>query len=607
MHSTLRSKLLWLMTARAVVVTLLLGSAILAQIKSPGSLPIDPFSFLIAVTYGLTVVYSLLLKKIEQYPWIVDVQLACDALIVSAMVYTTGGIVSYFSTLYTLPIIAASTIRSRRGGIMVGVLSAGMYIGLVLAQYSGVSPASIVTELDLLPPWRIALFSVGLNVFGFVAVATLSGYLAEGLRRAGAQLQQASNQIADLQAFSQHVIDSLASGLATTDLKGRIITFNRAAEAITGVPAASAVGQPVAHVLQWPDSLDGFFDRQADERTLPRIEFDLTRTDGRRIELGLSTAILRTPRVPSVRSGQAPSAGAGPGVSTSSEKAPSTGSRQDDSATPGPGETGFVFTFRDVTDARREERAARMQQRLAAVGEMAAGIAHEIRNPLASMSGSIQILRHELPLTGDQAQLMDIVIRESDRLNDTIRSFLAYARPQRHAASPVDVRGTVTDTAALLQNSPERLPSHDVVVDVPGDPVVCLADGAQIRQVIWNLASNALRAMPDGGVLRMTVSADDEDTENAHLTIAVRDEGVGIAPGDLDGILQPFRGGFAGGTGLGLSIVHRIVSDYGGELQVNSLPGQGTTVSVKLPLVSSQLPAPTFQREPDGEGQLAGS
>ena len=138
--TTLRSKLLWLMTARAVVVTLLLGSAILAQIKSPGSLPIDPFSFLIAVTYGLTVVYSLLLKKIEQYPWIVDVQLACDALIVSAIVYTTGGIVSYFSTLYTLPIIAASTIRSRRGGIMVGALSAGMYIGLVLAQYAGVSP-----------------------------------------------------------------------------------------------------------------------------------------------------------------------------------------------------------------------------------------------------------------------------------------------------------------------------------------------------------------------------------------------------------------------------------------------------------------------------------
>ena len=254
-----------------------------------------------------------------------------------------------------------------------------------------------------------------------------------------------------------------------------------------------------------------------------------------------------------------------------------------------------MFTFRDVTEARREEREARMQQRLAAVGEMAAGIAHEIRNPLASMSGSIQILRHELPLSGDQAQLMDIVIRESERLNDTIRSFLAYARPQRQATARVDVRGTVTDTAALIQNSPERLPAHEVVVDVPEEPVLCLADEAQIRQVVWNLASNALRAMPKGGVLRMTVTAHDGRSGDAHLTIAVRDDGVGIAPAELDGILQPFRGGFAGGTGLGLSIVHRIVSDYGGELQVDSAPGRGTTVAVTLPRVGSQLPAASCQ------------
>ena len=143
---------------------------------------------------------------------------------------------------------------------------------------------------------------------------------------------------------------------------------------------------------------------------------------------------------------------------------------------------------------RRGARSARplIQQRLAAVGEMAAGIAHEIRNPLASMSGSIQILRQELPLTGEQAQLMDIVIRESDRLNETIRSFLAYARPQRQPATRVDVRGLVTDTATLLQNSPERLPGHTVLVDVPPEPVCCLADAAQIRQIVWNLASNGV-------------------------------------------------------------------------------------------------------------------
>ena len=260
------------MTSRAVVVTLLLGSAILAQIKSPGSLPIDPFFFVIALTYGLTAVYSLLLKKVGQHPWIVDVQLACDVLTVSALVYMTSGIVSYFSTLYTLPIIAASTIRSRRGGAMFGVLSSAIYAGLVLAQYTGAGPAPLVPGLEALPPQKIAFFNVGLNVFGFLAVAALSGYLAEGLRRADAQLEQASNQLADLQAFSQHVIDSLASGLATTDVDGRIITFNRAAETIVGVDAAAAIGQSIARVLQWPGKISALFGPDGAQRPLPRVE-----------------------------------------------------------------------------------------------------------------------------------------------------------------------------------------------------------------------------------------------------------------------------------------------------------------------------------------------
>jgi two-component system sensor histidine kinase PilS (NtrC family) len=548
----IRRTLVWLLTARVAVVTLLLGSAILVQLKAPGTLPVDPFFFLIALTYGLTAVYILLLKQAEQRPWLIDVQLAGDALIVSAMVWLSGGILSYFSTLYTLPIIAASAVRSRRGGLTVGVVSALVYATLAGAQYAHWWPSGLGPGVAALPPARIALFTVGLNVFGFLAVALLSGYLAEGQRRADARLQQASTQLADLQAFSQHVIDSLGSGLATSDLAGRIITFNRAAEAITGMTAAEVVERPIAQMLRWPEALNAVFapvepaaDGSAPQRQLPRAEFELVRPDGRKIDVGLSTAVLRTPR----------------------------------------GDIGFVFTFRDVTDARREEREARLQQRLAAVGEMAAGIAHEIRNPLASMSGSIQILRQELPLTGEQSLLMDIVIRESERLNDTIRSFLAYARPQRQAASRVDVRQLVTDTATLLRNSPERLPTHAVRVHVPATPVCCLADESQIRQVVWNLASNALRAMPAGGVMRMTVEAHPEGGERGYLTIAVKDDGVGIPAAELDAILHPFRGAFVGGTGLGLSIVHRIVSDYGGEVQVSSEVNIGTIVTVKLPLL----------------------
>jgi two-component system sensor histidine kinase PilS (NtrC family) len=215
---------------------------------------------------------------------------------------------------------------------------------------------------------------------------------------------------------------------------------------------------------------------------------------------------------------------------------------------------------------------------------MAAGIAHEIRNPLASMSGSLQILRQELPLSDEQSQLMDIVLRESDRLNETIRSFLAYARPQRNASTTIDVRQIVTDAATLLQNSPELLEGHAVRCDVPPEPVWCFADEAQIRQIVWNLATNGLRAMSDGGTLTLSARHADPEPDSPDMVIlSVSDEGIGIDADELDGILQPFHGGFARGTGLGLSIVHRIVSDYGGQLLMSSARGKGTTVTVRLP------------------------
>jgi two-component system sensor histidine kinase PilS (NtrC family) len=389
-----------------------------------------------------------------------------------------------------------------------------------------------------------------------MAVAALSGYLAERLRRTGAALEHTSNQLADLRAFSEHVISSLTSGLATTDIDGHILSFNKAAEAITGATLEQALNRPAMEILQLPSEFVGMFGSTDKRPRLPRVEYVFKCPDGQEIEMGISTAILRTPR----------------------------------------GEVGFVFTFQDVTEARRRDREARVQQRLAAVGEMAAGIAHEIRNPLASMSGSMQILRQELPLSDEQAQLMDIVLRESDRLNETIRSFLAYARPQRNASTKLDVRQLVSDAATLLQNSPELLPMHAIRCQVPPTPVWCLADEAQIRQIVWNLATNGLRAMPEGGALTLIAASHDADGEQpAWVTIAVSDEGIGIAPDELDGILQPFRGGFARGTGLGLSIVHRIVSDYGGELQVTSQRGRGTTVTVKLP--AAEQPAPNIPLE----------
>ncbi|HXG55704.1 MAG TPA: ATP-binding protein [Vicinamibacterales bacterium] len=544
MLSTLRRKLLWLIAGRAAVVTLLLGSAPLIRVTAPAEGSVDPFYGLIGLTYALTVGYAFALKYTERHRWLIDVQLAVDAVTVSAIVYLTGGVASYFSSLYTLPIIAASTVESRRGGMMVGILSCLLYAGLVVAQYLDI-PGFDVASGFALPPKRLALYTVGLNLFGFAAVASLSGYLAEGLRQADVRLRRASDQIEDLQAFSRHVIDSLTSGLATTDIDGRILTFNRAATLITGTPGGEAVGALAVDVLSLPVEFHGLFGALAARPLLPRMEFPFRRTDERQIELGLSTAPLMTPR----------------------------------------GEAGFLLTFQDVTEARKLERDARTQQRLAAVGEMAAGIAHEIRNPLASMAGSIQILRQELPLTTDQSQLMDIVLRESERLNETIHSFLAYARPQRQTTARIDVRRVITDAARLLENSPELNAAHDIAVEVPPRSVWLEADEGQLRQIVWNLATNGLRAMPDGGRLTLSIRVPPAVDGTGEVILAVHDQGTGIAPEDIDGIFQPFRAGFERGTGLGLSIVQRIVAEYGGAIEVTSERGAGSGVLVRFPAV----------------------
>jgi two-component system, NtrC family, sensor histidine kinase PilS len=554
MEETFRRKLLWLISIRAGTVTVLLGSAILVQLNAPDRLPVGPFFFLIGLTYALTVVYTLTLRFAERHRWLVDLQLASDALLVSALIFLTGGVGSYFSSLYALPIVGASILQYRRGGLLVGLLSALMYAAILAAQYSGWYDLLGPRWLDptpVLPPVRVAWFTLGLNLFGFLGVALLSGYLAEGLRRADARLERASSQLADLQAFNQHIINSLTSGLATTDTHGRLLTLNRAAEAILGRPAREALGRRVADVLQLPAEFDGSLAHGLEAAPSRRLDYAYAGPDGRRLEMGLSAAPLLTPS----------------------------------------GRAGFLYTFQDVTDIRRQDREARTQQRLAAVGEMAAGMAHEIRNPLASMSGSIQILRQELPLTQEQAQLMDIVLRESERLNDTIRSFLTYARPQRLAASRLDVRQVLSDAARLLRHGAEAGEHHVIEIHVPPGGVWYRADEGQIRQIVWNLATNSLRAMPSGGRLRLAAEVDAESAEAADpgIVLSVSDEGVGIPPEELDGIFQPFRGAFARGSGLGLAIVHRLVSDYGGEIQVASEPNRGTTVRVRLPAVAAEL------------------
>ncbi len=548
MNADFRRRVSWLIAARLVVSTTLLGWAVLMQIRAPG-VENRPFYWLIALTYGLSVVYGVTLRFVARRQWLVDVQLACDALIITTFIALTGGISSDFSSLYFLPIIAAGSLQFRRGALTVALFSGLVYLAVVVLQYQDMLMAPAWLHPSARPPAvRVAIYTSVINLFAFFAVAFLAGSLAEGVRVAGARLERASTEIANLQAMNEHVINSLASGVVTTDYGGRVITFNHAAEQITGHAVTEAIGRNVGEVLQLPQEFLTSLDADLGDAESRRADYGYRTAQATTIDIGLTANHLLTPSGPA----------------------------------------GFLFNFQDVTKVRKLEREARMQHRLAAVGEMAAGIAHEIRNPLASISGSIQVLRKEVELNDEQGQLMDIVLRESERLNNIIRSFLDYARPRRFAISRLDVARIVRDAAVLLRNSGDVTEGHVIELDVPPGEMWYEADEGQIRQIIWNLATNGLRAMPDGGRLRLSVATEAPvggvpPADAGHLVVTVEDQGVGIPPEELDNIFQPFHGSFAKGSGLGLAIVHRIVNDYRGEIQVTSKPGAGTTVRVRLP------------------------
>lgn len=546
MDRTLRRRLAVHIAVRLLVATVLLGAAVIVSLRNPGALPINPFFFLVGLTYAVSLGFIGSLRFVERLPWLTDVHFAIDSIVVSAAVMMTGGVESLFAILYMLPIVAAASVQFRRGGLQIAGLSTILFIGVVVTQYLSANgylevPFEGMVDNEL-PPVNVAQYVVSLNAFGFFAVAFLSGSLAERARRGEAQLEQATEEIADLQAFNQYVLDNLLSGLATADVENRLVTFNRSAMLITGREGALPIGERAADVLQLPPAFAATLSQDLARVRSKRTDYVFRLPSGENIEIGLSVAALPLP----------------------------DGSR------------GYLYTFQDVTDVKRFEQNARLQQRLAAVGEMAAGIAHEIRNPLASMSGSMQMLKQELPLSADQAQLMDIVLKESERLNQTIRSFLAYARPQRFSMQRLDLRPIVQETAILLRNSPEVDESHQIDVRLDEEPVFINADEGQIRQIIWNLATNGLRAMPNGGALCIS-AVHDQGSEGRLAVLKVEDQGVGIAPEDVDSIFQPFRGSFGKGSGLGLAIVHRIVTDYGGHIEVKPRPEGGTEFRVSFP------------------------
>ena len=256
---------------------------------------------------------------------------------------------------------------------------------------------------------------------------------------------------------------------------------------------------------------------------------------------------------------------------------------------------GYILIFQDLTEIQALENEVRLKERMAALGEMAAGMAHELRNPLAAISGSVQYLKGTIRPEGESLELMDIILRESWRLDGAIRDFLTFARPGRFAPEPVDVAALLSNNVKLLRKSTELAGDHRIELELPESGVRAELDPNRLKQIFWNLSTNALKAMPDGGVLRIAAQPSDD---GQWVEIDFADEGVGMTQAQQESYFQPFASSFREGTGLGAAIVYRLVEEHGGRIQVDSGPGQGTRITVTLPSRQAQIHVAPADAEP---------
>ena len=543
----LEPRLKRLMLFRVVMITTLLLIAIYVEAVSETLRPVNPLYYLIAATYALTILYVLALRFVPHTEAQVYVQVVVDLLIITGLVYLTGGTGSRngFMLLYPISVLSASVLVYRGRGLLLAGLATVCYAAVLWAVRSGTIPPQGLADVPFMAVKHL-LYSVFVTGVACATVALIGAYLSKSLREVGEQLVEVTGQVADLQELNKVIVDSIHSGLITADSGGQILYVNNFGESILGVRTADIRGRPLREVLGSPLLEPPALQARAAYEGLARFEVVYRRRDGSALDLGVSISPLAT-------------------------------------AEPG---GGYLLVFQNLTEIKRLEREVRIKEKLAAVGEMAAQLAHEIRNPLGSISGSAQVLLGEPNMSEEQEHLLTIITRESKRLSETLNHFLYQARPALSPSGPVDIGRAVEEAVTLLRNGPEVRPEHSVEFEADPGPHVCLADPDQIKQVFWNLARNGLEAMPGGGVLTVRLSCRGDD-----LVLAVRDEGRGMAHDAQQRVFEPFHSDTPMGTGLGLAIVYRIVREHRGDITVRSAPARGTEVEVRLPRVTVTVPA----------------
>jgi two-component system sensor histidine kinase PilS (NtrC family) len=566
----LLNRLQKLMFLRVFLVSLLLGASILIQVKQTKTYfgDIQTFHyFLIATIYFFTFVYAVLLRYKKHLIKLAYTQLLLDTVLTTTIIYATGGAESVFSFLYFLAIISASILLYRKGGLIVAASSSILYgILFYLYYYNVIQPFSP----PLGPPLTLysaesqglyTLFNIIANSGAFFLVAFLSSFLSEQARKGRVELKAKQNDIETLEALNERIIRSIISGVITIDDRDRVILFNPAAEDIFAVKPGRAIGKQITEILPFVgEYLDGRRDSTQHQPRAPHPFIDLpyVREDGKKIFLRFSISPLKLPNEE---------------------------------------QKGKILFFQDMTEVRQIEEEMKKVEDLALIGQLAAGIAHEIRNPMASISGSIQMLSEGLEKDDVNNRLMGIILTEIGRLNHLISDFLLFARPKPSNLKKFDLYQLTSESVELFRNSENWHEKMQVTVDFKRD-IVLESDPEQIKQILWNLLLNACEAMPEGGMVHVSAdvseSGNHSDPRQEVVKVSVRDTGDGFTERALLHLFTPFFTTKERGSGLGLATVKRILDGLKGKITGQNHPDGGAEITILLQKSasssSSQIP-----------------
>ena len=524
-----RNWLTWLVKVRILILMVLLAIELAVINLTPSPVPVIPFLTGMVLWFVLSLFFLFLVSVWTEHRPQAILQVLADLAMVSLVVHLTGGIDSSLNFLYPLVIVVASMLLPRAWSYLSAALAFILYGAVLELDYYGLI-TSYSTSHPKLKALQVVIF---VNLFAYFAIAYLASLLMTKLRQVDVQLKNASGALENLQALHENIVQSMSEGVITTGSDGRITLVNRAAQQLLEISDDELRGRSVRDLFQDP---------------LPAI--GAGRSDAEVRYIAATTGFRKTFRM--------------------MVSALNVSDR---------GELGMVYTFDDLTEIRRLEREVRMQDRLAAVGRLAAAIAHEIRNPLTSIAGSVSMLSDSSALSKEEKHLLEIVTRESDRLNAIITDFLAYSRGKQYRFERVDLIPLIEDTLTLIEH---RLAAENTAIRVqrafPKSGAWVLGDGDKLKQVFWNFCENAVRAMQKtGGTLTVTVFE-----RGAEWELNFADTGPGIPPQQTEKIFEPFQSNFEGGTGLGLAIVYQIVQAHEGKVWARSEVGRGTNFVLRL-------------------------